>query len=114
MEDNSRLISYCGLYCGACSSFKKGSCPGCARNEKARWCKVRKCNIDKELRSCADCKEFPTINDCQKFNSFAAKIFGIVFNTDRRRGIAFIKYEGYPLYAQNMIGIDRVCLKRKG
>ncbi len=113
MDDNSNLVSYCGLYCGACSSFKKGSCPGCARNEKASWCKVRKCNIAKEIRSCADCKEYPNVSECPKFNNFAAKAFGIVFNTDRRKGIAFIKSEGYNLYTQKMAEIDKVCLKRK-
>jgi hypothetical protein len=114
MDDNSNLVSYCGLYCGSCSSFKKGSCPGCTRNEKAKWCKVRKCNIAAGIKSCADCKEYPNVSDCPKFNNFAAKAFGIVFNTDRRKGIAFIKREGYIPYAQNMEALDRVCLKRKG
>ena len=114
MDDNSNFISYCGLYCAACSSFKKGSCPGCVRNEKASWCKVRKCNISKEIRSCADCKEFSNVNDCSKFNNFAAKAFGIVFNTDRHKGIDFIKYKGYEAYAKKMAEMDRVCLKRRG
>lgn len=114
MDDNSDLVSYCGLYCGACSSFKKGRCPGCRRNEKASWCKVRKCDIAKEIRSCADCKEYLDVSECSKFNNFAAKAFGFVFNTDRRKGIAFIKCEGYNPYALKMAEIDRVCLKRKG
>ena len=114
MDDNIGLISYCGLYCGACSSFKKGSCPGCVRNIKAMLCKVRKCNIAKEIRSCADCREYLIVNDCPKYNNFAAKAFGIVFNTDRRKGIAYIKLEGYAPYAQKMASIDKVCLKRKG
>jgi len=111
---NSNLISYCGLYCGACSSFKKGKCPGCARNEKASWCKVRKCNIANGLQSCADCKEFSNVSYCSKFNNIAAKAFGILFNTDRGKGIAFIKSEGYELYAQNMAAMNRVCLRRRG
>ncbi|MCX6237005.1 MAG: DUF3795 domain-containing protein [Bacteroidia bacterium] len=114
MEENNTLISYCGLYCGACPSFKKGRCPGCARNEKASWCKVRKCNIAKGIRSCADCEEYPNTNDCPRFNNFVAKAFGVVFNTDRRKGIAFIKYEGYELYAKNMATLNRVGLKRRG
>jgi len=113
MNDQSNLISFCGLYCGACSSFKKGSCPGCGRNEKSSWCKVRKCCLSYGVRSCADCKVYLSVIDCPKFNNFAAKVFGFVFNTDRLKGINFIKSEGYDLYAQKMISIDRVCLKRK-
>jgi hypothetical protein len=114
MEGDSNLISYCGLYCGACHSFKKGKCQGCARNEKASWCKVRKCNIANGLKSCADCEEHPIVSECPKFNNFVAKAFGIVFNTDRSKGIAFIKSNGYESYAKNMASINSVCLKRRG
>jgi len=114
MEGESNLISYCGLYCGACHSFKKGKCPGCSNNEKASWCKVRKCNIAKGLKSCADCEEYPIVSECPKFNNFVAKAFGIVFNTDRSKGIAFIKNNGYEHYAGEMASVDRICLKRRG
>lgn len=36
-------VAYCGLYCGACKSHRKGKCPGCRENSKATWCEIRKC-----------------------------------------------------------------------
>ena len=114
MENNDHLISYCGLYCSACPSYKKRKCKGCERNEKASWCQVRKCNIAAGTRSCADCKTYENAADCAKFNNFTSKAFGFIFNTDRKKGVAFIKNEGYDLYAKTMFDLDRVCFKRSG
>ena len=114
METNLQLISYCGLYCGACSSYKKDKCPGCAGNVKASWCKVRNCNIQKGLGSCAECDEFSDAKDCVKFNNFISKVFGLLFNSDRQKGIEFIKSEGREAFAAHMIKLDRVSLKRRG
>jgi hypothetical protein len=113
METNVTLVSYCGLYCGACPSYKKGRCPGCAGNDKAAWCKVRSCNIQKCLTSCADCDEFEEVNDCKKFNNFISKMFALVLNSNRRKGILFIKSNGREAFAENMIKLDRVSLKRR-
>lgn len=55
----------CGVFCGACPSYKK-SCLGCGSEElnqrrKSKWrCKIRKCCFeDKSLNFCNDCDEFP-------------------------------------------------------
>ena len=32
---DKNLIAYCGLYCGACRSYLKGSCPGCQEQCKS-------------------------------------------------------------------------------
>lgn len=113
METNAELVSYCGLYCGTCPSYKKAKCPGCVRNEKAAWCKVRSCNIEKGITSCAECDEFTEVNECKKFNNFISKMFGLVLNSDRRKGILFIKSSGREAFATNMIKLDRVSLKRR-
>ena len=113
MKANDALVSYCGLYCGACPSYKKGKCPGCAENEKASWCKVRSCNIEKGVTSCAVCDEYTEVNDCKKFNNFISKMFGLVLNSDRQKGILFIKANGREAFAANMIKLDRVSLKRR-
>jgi hypothetical protein len=113
METNSELVSYCGLYCGACPSYKKAKCPGCAANEKASWCKVRSCNIKKGITSCAECDEYDEVNDCKKFNNFISKMFALVLNSDRRKGILFIKSSGREAFAAKMIKLDRVSLKRR-
>jgi hypothetical protein len=113
MEKNAALVSYCGLYCGSCPGFKKGKCPGCAENDKASWCKVRRCNIQKGLASCADCHDYEEVDGCKKFNNFISKIFALVLNSDRRKGILFIKANGREAFAENMIKLDRVSLKHR-
>jgi hypothetical protein len=113
METNVALVSYCGLYCGSCPSYKKGKCLGCIENEKAAWCKVRRCNIQKGLTSCAECDEFAEVNDCKKFNNFMSKMFALVLNSDRRKGILFIKSNGREAFTENMIKLDCVSLKRR-
>lgn len=113
METNVALVSYCGLYCGACPSYKKEKCPGCLKNEKAAWCKVRSCNMGKRITSCAECGEFAEVNDCKKFNNFISKIFGVVLNSDRRKGIEYIKSNGREAFGANMIILDRVSLRRR-
>jgi hypothetical protein len=98
-ETYSGLISYCGLYCTNCRSFKKGSCPGCEKNEKASWCKIRKCCTDHGYKSCADCKTFANPMDCEMFNNVFSKIFAFVFKSDRAASISMIKKDGYAIYA---------------
>ena len=59
------MITYCGLYCGACPSYQKGTCLGCrsenrAQNRKSKWgCKIRECCKKKEIEHCGQCSNFP-------------------------------------------------------
>ena len=78
------LVAYCGLYCGACGAYRRGRCPGCHENSKATWCKVRSCCMENGHSSCADCKTPADPRECRKFNNFIAKIFGLIFRSDRR------------------------------
>ena len=50
------LISYCGICCSVCRSYKKKQCPGCLKLEK---CEISKCAKSKKIRYCFSCKEFP-------------------------------------------------------
>lgn len=50
------LISYCGICCSVCRSYKKKQCPGCLRLEE---CEISKCAKSKKIRYCFSCKEFP-------------------------------------------------------
>ncbi len=79
--------SYCGLYCGSCSILKayqtgisdkfalfmgeeaglKLKCHGCKSDTvfvNCANCKIRTCAIDKGVKRCLDCKDFP----CSLFN----------------------------------------------
>ena len=110
---DTKLIAKCGLYCGACGRYKKGKCKGCMENEKASWCKVRICCLDKEIDSCADCNEYSNVMACGKYNNFMAKLFGVMFNSDRAACIQKIKQEGYHSYASQMEQNGMMTIKRK-
>ena len=109
---DTNLIADCGLYCAACGRYQKGSCPGCQKNEKASWCKVRSCNMANNYQSCADCKEFTNPMDCNKFNNFISKAFAFVFRSDRGACIAKIKEGGYENFAVYMAENKLQSMKR--
>lgn len=106
------LVSYCGLYCGACKRYLKGGCPGCIKNEKAGWCKVRKCCIENSYQSCAECKEYTDVSECKKLNNFFSKVFAFIFRTDRLAGITMIKEKGYENFAKLLAEEKRVAIKK--
>ena len=112
VTSNPDLVAYCGLYCGACRSYLRERCPGCHENEKAKWCKIRVCCIDNQYLSCADCKEYDNPNDCKMFNNLMAKLFGLIFRSDRLACIQQIKELGIQGYADNMADTRRQSIKR--
>ncbi|MBI5543343.1 MAG: DUF3795 domain-containing protein [Deltaproteobacteria bacterium] len=97
-----KLIARCGLYCGACPSYRKGRCPGCRENAKASWCKVRTCCAEHRYESCADCQEHPDPKTCPKFHNFIARTIGWVLNSDRRACIYKIREVGREGFAAFM------------
>ncbi|HTY09347.1 MAG TPA: DUF3795 domain-containing protein [Candidatus Edwardsbacteria bacterium] len=105
-------VAYCGLYCGACGSYLKGKCPGCAKNEKASWCKVRTCCITNKYGSCADCTLVPDMMDCGKFNNFISKLFALVMRSDRPACIRAIKARGREAFAREMADQKTMTIKR--
>lgn len=113
IEVNKDLVSYCGIYCATCSKYKKGKCPGCAKNGKATWCKIRHCCIEKNISSCAECNEFSDVKDCKKFDNFVSKMFEFVFKSDRKAGIRMIKENGYEEFAKYMAENNLVAVKKK-
>lgn len=94
-------IAACGLFCGYCRKFRKDTCPGCHRNEKASWCAVSSCCREHGWQSCAECTLMP-IAECRKFNSFVAKVFQVVFRSDRRGCIDRMREVGYDAFAAEM------------
>jgi hypothetical protein len=102
VQANGNLVAYCGLYCGACRSYLKESCPGCHENAKATWCKIKTCVSGKGIASCADCTEFENVKDCKKFNNGMSKLFGLLFNSNRAACIDQIKSAGLDGHAKIM------------
>lgn len=106
------LISKCGLYCGACGKYRKGKCAGCNEKTNAQWCKVRACVEDQNLKSCADCTSCKT-EECKKLNNFVAKIFSIIFKSDRDASIKMLKEKGADYFAEHMAKKGLVAIKKK-
>lgn len=105
------LIAKCGLYCGACKRYLKGGCPGCEENSKASWCKVRSCCIEHDYASCADCTDYADPKECGKYNTFVARMIGMVLRSDRRACIMKIKSDGHDSYVRHMADSRRMTLR---
>jgi hypothetical protein len=99
---DASLVARCGLYCGACGSYLRGRCPGCAGNDRATWCKVRTCCRDHGWASCAECSEHSEPKSCGKFDNFISRIFGFIFRSDRAACIAQIRKHDLARHAELM------------
>ncbi|MBN2042113.1 MAG: DUF3795 domain-containing protein [Spirochaetes bacterium] len=110
---DSGLVAYCGLYCGSCRAYLNEKCPGCAENTRAGWCKLRACCIDNGYKSCAECVEFPDVDDCKKFNNIISKIFAFIFKSNRKACIDQIRNKGIDAHAQIMFDLKKHTLSRK-
>jgi hypothetical protein len=112
VSNDTSLVAFCGLYCGACRAYLKEYCPGCRENTKAAWCKIRLCGIDYKYASCADCKEFKDVDDCKKFNNIISKIFAFVFRSNRKACIEQIRAKGLNGHAEIMMRVKKHTLPR--
>ena len=97
---DTKMIAACGLYCGACKKYRIGKCPGCHENEKASWCKIRKCCIEKGIHTCAECKT--DVKECRLHNNLIGKFFAFVFRSDRPACIRYIRENGEQAFAEEM------------
>ena len=111
---DEKLVSFCGLYCGACRAYLTGRCKGCVLNEKASWCQVRKCCLINNYGSCADCKDFSLskLCDCKKLNNFISKIFSFIFKSDRPAGIRKIAEAGKESFSEEMAKNKQQAIKK--
>lgn len=108
---NPQMVSYCGLYCGACGQYLRGKCPGCREKTNAQWCKIRTCNQEAGTFSCADCTQV-SLDDCRKLNNPIAKIFSFVFRSDRKASLNMIRERGADGFALEMTRLKQQCIKR--
>jgi len=114
IRSDPKLIARCGLYCGSCRRFVKGSCPGCAQNSRASWCKVRTCCQEHGYASCAECETHPDPRTCKKFDNAIAKLFGLFFNSNRAACVDMIREIGPVGYAEFMALRRLQSLPRRG
>lgn len=111
ITNDPQQIAACGLYCGACKKFLDGKCPGCKENEKASWCKIRKCCQEKGFHTCAECEK--DVKECKIHNNFVGKIFAFFFNSDRAACIHYIREHGEEAFAEKMAKEKQMTMKRK-
>jgi hypothetical protein len=114
IEANQELIAYCGLYCGACGAYLKGRCPGCRKNVKASWCRIRGCCAQHEYTSCAECTQHTVPNECTHFDNVFSKLIGWVLNSNREACILMLRHMGRDRYASFMAEHELVRLPRRG
>jgi hypothetical protein len=112
IQVDPQLVARCGLYCGACSSYLKGKCKGCAENAKATWCAVRSCCAGRQIATCAECTDFSDARSCKKFNNFISRVFGLVMRSDRAACIDQIKGLGLEGHAAAMAELGSQTIKR--
>lgn len=115
-EINKELVSYCGLYCGACKKYVNKECNGCKSESKVtpKWCKVKPCNEEKEITSCAECTEFSDVKKCKKLYPLSYKFGEVIAQMSRKDGIEMIKNKGYEEFAEFMAGVNKgLCLKKR-
>jgi len=113
IKKDKYCVAYCGLYCAACRGYISGKCVGCIGNEKASWCKIRLCCIEKKINSCADCDEYEDVNRCKKYNNLFSKLISLLFNSDRKKCIDYIKCNGYDGFVEYMSDNGYRTIKRK-
>ena len=106
------MIANCGLFCGACGAWLKEKCPGCAKNEKASWCKIRACCKEHGYASCADCAEFADPMQCRKFNNLMSRTIGFVLRSNRAACIGQIKKAGLQGHADIMARERKQTIRR--
>ncbi len=112
MIADEKLVAACGLYCGACGAYLKGRCSGCAGNQKATWCRVRKCCGERGYATCAECGDFQRYEDCRKLNNFISRAIGLFTRSDRPASLRRIKRAGRAAYAAEMAAARSHAVKR--
>ena len=111
ITNDPQHIAACGLYCGACRKFLNGKCPGCKENEKASWCKIRKCCRERGIHTCAECDK--DVKECKIHNNLVGKLFAFLFNSDRAACIHFIKEHGEDAFAKTMADDSQMTMKKR-
>ena len=118
INKDENLIAHCGLYCGACPSFKSGKCEGCRGTSSKcavlyKQCKVRPCCAGNGFFTCADCTIYASTKECKKYNPLLLKIASWVESSDRSKAIEMIKTKGRAEFLAFMTDRNWVCFKTK-
>ncbi len=104
---NEFVLARCGLVCSNCGAHKKGRCGGCHCDKPMnRGCTVKKCCVDRQFGTCAECKEFEDLRECGKLNNWVAKIFAFIFRSDRIGSLCRIRDVGAEQFCEEATAKD--------
>ena len=109
---DKNLVAPCGIYCGACKSFKKGKCSGCNEHSRAAHCKVRVCTASKGYNTCLECNDFEDVMQCSKFNSFFSKFYSLMIGSDKKACLERIAEIGLVRYSREMRFRDQKTVEK--
>jgi hypothetical protein len=70
--------------------------------------------FDRGFASCAECHDFARPQDCKKLDNPIARVFGLLFNSDRAASLLKLRELGPTEYASFMAQRRRVALPRRG
>lgn len=73
---------------------------------------MRSCCIENSYATCASCEQLADVAECKKYNNLIAKLFGLVFRSDRRKCVLRIKEVGAEAFAKEMAETQRQTLPR--
>lgn len=97
------VLAYCGLVCSGCGMFLKNKCQGCHSDKPMyRNCKVRRCAITQEYSSCAECKDFENLKECEKLYNLISRLFGFIFRTSRIANLERIREIGFDKFKEEI------------
>jgi len=93
------IVARCGLVCSNCGALRAGRCGGC-HSEKPMFsrCPVKACAVEKGYATCADCTDFADLKQCRKLNNWIARIFGLIFRSNRIGGLYRIRDVGLDAF----------------
>ncbi len=78
------IVANCGLVCTSCGAYKRGRCTGCLGGKPMNSrCSMKACVVEHGYATCAECKDFEYLKDCNKLHNFISTIFSFIFRTNR-------------------------------
>jgi hypothetical protein len=118
IDKDENLISYCGLYCGACPTYTSGKCEGCRGISPKcavgyKNCPVKQCCTENGFFTCADCTKCTSPKECKKYNPSFVRFGEWISGTSRRKGIEMIREKGRTEFLVFMTEMNWLTIKTK-
>ncbi len=68
--------------------------------------------MENKYATCADCATM-TPRSCKNYNNLIAKFFEVVFKSDRKTSVEYIKEHGREAFADLMIDQNQMVIKKQ-